>query len=185
MTLKEYQSQTLRSCNDLGSEPLNLAHMVLGIFSEFNEFLAADVNEDVVNLKEEVADKFWYISNYCNFRGYDLQTIYNNRRDFIENEILGKTGGFIYSLSQLQDLVKKNLVYNKEINREIEEDLLKRILYFLEEWCYDINIPLTEESLEDILEKNINKLKARFPDKFTEENAINRNLEVERKILEA
>lgn len=35
-----------------------------------------------------------------------------------------------------------------------------------------------------ILEKNIAKLKARYPDKFNSENAINRDLEAERKTLE-
>lgn len=37
---------------------------------------------------------------------------------------------------------------------------------------------------EDDLETNIAKLKARYPDKFTSENAINRDLEAERQILE-
>jgi hypothetical protein len=36
----------------------------------------------------------------------------------------------------------------------------------------------------DDLERNINKLKLRFPDKFTEEKALNRDLDGERKILE-
>jgi len=39
-------------------------------------------------------------------------------------------------------------------------------------------------SIEDLMELNINKLKARYPDKFTSENAINRDLEAERNILE-
>ena len=37
---------------------------------------------------------------------------------------------------------------------------------------------------EDDLETNIAKLKARYPDKFNNENAINRDVETERKILE-
>ena len=37
---------------------------------------------------------------------------------------------------------------------------------------------------EEILESNINKLKHRFPDKFSSEKALNRDLEGERKILE-
>jgi len=31
---------------------------------------------------------------------------------------------------------------------------------------------------------NIEKLKARYPDKFTSDKAINRNLDIERKVLE-
>ena len=38
--------------------------------------------------------------------------------------------------------------------------------------------------LEEILQTNIDKLRVRFPEKFTKENALNRNLEQERKTLE-
>lgn len=41
-----------------------------------------------------------------------------------------------------------------------------------------------EGSWDDDLEKNIAKLKKRYPDKFTSERAINRDVESERKILE-
>jgi hypothetical protein len=39
-------------------------------------------------------------------------------------------------------------------------------------------------NMEDILDTNIAKLEARYPEKFTEEAALNRNLEAEREILE-
>lgn len=39
-------------------------------------------------------------------------------------------------------------------------------------------------SFEDIMETNMAKLKKRFPEKFTEEAAINRNVEAEREVLE-
>lgn len=35
-----------------------------------------------------------------------------------------------------------------------------------------------------VMERNIEKLKARYPDKFTEDKATNRDLDTERKILE-
>jgi hypothetical protein len=43
---------------------------------------------------------------------------------------------------------------------------------------------LNEWDLESILEININKLKIRFPEKFTNDLAINRDLIEERKTLE-
>ena len=39
-------------------------------------------------------------------------------------------------------------------------------------------------TFEEIMEKNIEKLKARYGDKFTEKSALNRDLEQERKTLE-
>ena len=40
-------------------------------------------------------------------------------------------------------------------------------------------------TFEKIMDKNIAKLKARYPDKFSESDAVNRNLKKERKILES
>ncbi len=34
---------------------------------------------DRVNIGEECADAWWYLSNYCNFRNYDLEELWNNR----------------------------------------------------------------------------------------------------------
>lgn len=51
-------------------------------------------------------------------------------------------------------------------------------------WYQAIAMDETGLRIEDILEKNINKLRARFPDKFTEERAIERDLNQERQILE-
>jgi NTP pyrophosphatase (non-canonical NTP hydrolase) len=51
-------------------------------------------------------------------------------------------------------------------------------------WYVAIGSDAVKIPLSDIQNTNIEKLKARFPDKFSEENAMNRNLETERKILE-
>jgi NTP pyrophosphatase (non-canonical NTP hydrolase) len=51
-------------------------------------------------------------------------------------------------------------------------------------WYQAIAMDETGLNLEDTLDKNINKLKARFPNKFSEERAIKRSLSTERGILE-
>ena len=51
-------------------------------------------------------------------------------------------------------------------------------------WYTAIAIDATGGNWEDVLDTNIKKLKARYPDKFTSDNAINRNTHNERKILE-
>ena len=43
---------------------------------------------------------------------------------------------------------------------------------------------LNKIDIEKILESNINKLRARFGDKFTSERALNRDIKLERTILE-
>lgn len=51
-------------------------------------------------------------------------------------------------------------------------------------WYSAIAIDATNGNWDQILETNIAKLKHRYPDKFTSENAINRDLVAEREILE-
>jgi hypothetical protein len=51
-------------------------------------------------------------------------------------------------------------------------------------WYSAIAIDATNGNWSQILETNIAKLKHRYPDKFTSENAINRDVVAERKILE-
>jgi NTP pyrophosphatase (non-canonical NTP hydrolase) len=51
-------------------------------------------------------------------------------------------------------------------------------------WYIAIGVDETGGNFEAVLDKVIAKLKARYPNKFTTEDAINRNLEIERLILE-
>lgn len=174
MTLAEYQHQSKRTCPTLGSDKIDLAHMVLGICSEYSEYLEACEKLDYINVGEELADSLWYISNYCTFRGYNFSEIYENRA--IEEGLEEKT---TYNTSKLQDLVKKYVAYNKPININDEVTILKALC-----WSINDSIEFYELKIPTILENNINKLKVRFPEKFTEENALNRDLEGERKELE-
>lgn len=51
-------------------------------------------------------------------------------------------------------------------------------------WYQAIGIDTLGGDFESVLRTNIEKLRARFPDKFTNESAINRNTDREREILE-
>lgn len=166
MTLQEYQLSAKRTCPSLGSDKLDLSHMVLGIFSEFEEYHNAT---DWVNKIEEVTDIMWYLANYCTFRGHDLSTIWNSKKPTIKR--------FTLNVSVLQDIVKKYIAYNKEINTITELEVLLNI-------CWNLSSMYADTNIEQALQNNIDKLKVRYPDKFSEELAINRNLEMERKELE-
>lgn len=81
---------------------------------------------------------------------------------------------------ELIDQIKKHLIYGKEIDRTnvIEEvgDLL---------WYCNLALDAVGASFSDAFTANIEKLKKRYPDKFTSEAALNRDLDGERKVLEA
>lgn len=176
MKIQVFKEQCKRTCPTLdGGIKLDLAHMVLGMNTEIVELREAIRNKDSVNIQEELSDFLWYFCNYKNFRGYS-EYIY-------EEQELTSNYAIIYKLydrvSQLQDLIKKFVAYNKEINTEIELFLLNEIYQYILTIAYSYGV-----DIEDGLEKNIAKLKKRYPEKFDENLAINRDLETERKILE-
>ena len=166
MQIDNYQIESKRTCPSLGSDKLDLSHMVLGILSEFEEYINCT---DDVNKSEECSDIMWYISNYCTFREWDLDDLWKNKNP--------NGNSFIVNVSILQDIVKKFIAYNKKIDVEKEYDILTGLISNV----YDMYDGI---DYEKSLENNINKLKVRFPEKFTEENALNRNLKEERKVLE-
>ena len=166
MTFKEYQKQAKRTCPTLGSEKLDLAHMVLGIHSEYNEWITAT---DEVNESEELADMLWYLANYCTFRNYSFERLFD-----VE---LSNTLGITFNSSKLQDLVKKYIAYNKEISISEESALLENL-------AFNIKKLYGETDIFQSLQNNIDKLRVRFPEKFDEELAKNRDLAAERKELE-
>ena len=51
-------------------------------------------------------------------------------------------------------------------------------------WYEALALDETGTNFETVMRTNLQKLKARFPEKFTEHHAINRDLQTERKILE-
>ena len=74
---------------------------------------------------------------------------------------------------------KKHIYYGKDLDKtNVAEELADQI------W-YAVNLARIENiDLVKALQNNIAKLKVRFPEKFTEQNAIERNLEAERVELE-
>ena len=73
MTTQEHALNATRTLPDLGSAELNLSHMALGLAGELGEIVNCTGTElkikiDNTNLKEELGDIYWYLSNYCNLR---------------------------------------------------------------------------------------------------------------------
>lgn len=93
--------------------------------------------------------------------------------------ILHALMGVTTECGELMDQLKKHLIYGKpldDVNIFEEDGDLRWYLALLEFAC-----GYTADAAQ---EANINKLKARYPEKFNEIEALNRDLEKERKILE-
>ena len=170
MNTKQYQQEAKRTCASLGSKKLDLAHVALGVNSEVEELQDAINNDDMVNAQEEIGDMFFYIANCFTFLDLEMSNmsyLIPKSQDYVKE---------LYKLSaKFQDDVKKHIAYGKEL-KTLNLTTLQLTLMEL--------ITLYDFDGSEILNKNIEKLKKRFPDKFTEEKAINRDTEAERKILE-
>lgn len=93
--------------------------------------------------------------------------------------ILHALMGITTECGELMDQLKKHLIYAKPldlINIMEEDGDLRWYLALLEFAC--------NYTADQSQERNIKKLRARFPNKFTEFDALHRNLDNERKILE-
>lgn len=116
-----------------------------------------------------------------------------NNLEFVENakrtespnffqpnpRILHAAMGCVTESAEMMDALKKQMYYGRDLDitnvQEESGDLLWYLALLFDELGTDF---------ETEMERVIAKLKARFPDKFEEGKAFNRDLDTERKILE-
>lgn len=87
--------------------------------------------------------------------------------------------GLATEAGEIQDQLKKVLFYGKPLDKVNLAEELGDLF-----WYAAIMADALGVSFDEIQEKNIAKLKARYGEKFSEAAALTRNLSVERKILE-
>lgn len=93
----------------------------------------------------------------------------------IEHAIMG----LVTESGELMDVVKKTKLYNREVDKVNLVEEMGDVMWYLAVMADALGV-----TFEDAWQKNINKLRARFPEKFDLDQAINRDLDIERKILE-
>lgn len=174
-SLEEYQTHAQRTCADLGTKKLNNLHMKMGLVTELAE--AIDVYKkkiaykkdiDYVNLQEElIGDVFWYAVNYCRINKIKLPALPESLYDCQGQKPSYTDERYV---KFLMDLLKMSLKPKKNISMMMIKIFI--MSYYLD---FDFYQSLTN---------NINKLMVRYPEKFDTDNAINRDLETERKRLE-
>lgn len=87
--------------------------------------------------------------------------------------------GLMSEVGEIADALKKVLIYGKDL------DLVNLVEEHADEsWYMALLIDAVGSSFEESWAKNIAKLRARFPDKFTQEAALHRDLAAERRALE-
>lgn len=87
--------------------------------------------------------------------------------------------GLSTEANELLDQMKKVIFYGKPIDKVNLKEEVGDVL-----WYCAVILDTLGVSFEEAMQTNIDKLRKRYGDKFTEEAAINRNVEEERIILE-
>lgn len=166
MNLETYREEVKRTVAKLDSRELDILHMKLGIATEvgelydiFKKHIAYGKELDLVHLQEELGDICFYVANHANFIN-----------------------------AKLTDEDDPQITYAGDSLHEVISDLLDV------EWNYldpHEQITLVMQicdyfglDFEKTLEKNINKLRARYKESFSVKEAINRDVKNERQILE-
>ena len=103
----------------------------------------------------------------------------NNRLDSEKIRLLHAAMGMQTEAAEFTDMLKKHIFYGKPL----DEVNLKEELFDMT-WYMAIALDVLGYTFEEGFKTNIDKLKARYPEKFTERAATNRNLLKEREILE-
>lgn len=81
--------------------------------------------------------------------------------------------------NELLDAFKKHIFYKKPLDVVNLGEEIADMMWYLTNLSR-----LLDMDVETLLQNNIDKLRVRFPDKFTSEKALNRSLDAERKELE-
>ena len=89
-----------------------------------------------------------------------------DKHSLILNGVMGLNG----EAGECIDIVKKHLFQGHELDRECLIEELGDVAWYLAVCCEGIGV-----SLEEVMERNIEKLKARYPEGFDKARSINRN----------
>lgn len=87
--------------------------------------------------------------------------------------------GLCTESSEFLDMLKKHLNYGKPFDKVNAVEEIGDQFWYLAIACDALGV-----SFEEVMERNIAKLKARYGEKYSDDKAINRDLKTERNILE-
>ena len=88
-----------------------------------------------------------------------------NKKDVLINGVMGLCG----ESGECIDLVKKHLAQGHELDREKLVKELGDVAWYLAETAYALDV-----DLETVLQGNLNKLRARYPEGFDKEKSVDR-----------
>ncbi len=120
-----------------------------------------------------------YIEKALRTDNLDIESIKERLQNKELIRLLHSAMGLSTEANEFLDMLKKHIYYGKPLDLvNVKEEIGDTL------WYCAIAIDVLQTTMEEVMTVNIEKLKARYPEKFTSEKAINRDLNEERKILE-
>ncbi|AYF44914.1 MULTISPECIES: nucleoside triphosphate pyrophosphohydrolase family protein [Halobacteriovorax] len=120
-----------------------------------------------------------YMSDAIRTESRDFDAMNTRLLDDGVKRLLHAGIGISTEAGEFLDALKKHIFYGKELDRVNLAEELGDLFWYMAIVGDELGI-----KFEDVMERNITKLKARYGEKFSEEKADKRDLESERKILE-
>ncbi len=120
-----------------------------------------------------------YIKNAIKTESRDFKAI-GERLQRVENQRLLHAGiGLATEAGEFLDALKKHIYYGKDLDKVNLQEELGDLFWYCAIIADELGVDFSE-----VMTRNIDKLKARYGDKFSEASAEKRDLERERQILE-
>jgi NTP pyrophosphatase (non-canonical NTP hydrolase) len=142
----------------------------LDMYGDFIEEIDAELKNR--GLRPEPMFGFEYIQSVKRSESPHFDACMNQR-------ILHGAMGVCTEAGEIMDAVKKSLFYNRVLDRANLIEEMGDAFWYLALMADELGV-----SFEEIWERNINKLKLRYPEQFTPEAAQNRDIAKERTALE-
>lgn len=106
------------------------------------------------------------------------EAIVNVSLSEIDSRLLHAAMGLDTESGEFMDALKRWVFYGKPYDPDNLKEEIGDILWYAAQACNALGI-----DMQDVMDSNIRKLKRRYPDKFSADKAINRDLEAEREAL--
>ena len=192
-SLEEYRVLAARTLPDLGGIGNNLLHMEAGIAGEFlgetvdilKKTFAYKKPLDKVHLGEELADTVWYCAGVETINKLpEMEMCFDEESLAIVENIKNQTITYIKERVEIRKSTTETeclgvILANKGAVDSTNRGAILAIIGLCMSICEVLNIDFWQA-----LTNNISKLQVRYPEKFTEEAALNRDLAAERVELE-
>ena len=124
-------------------------------------------------------DSKQYIKDATRTESNNFEAIAERMKDHGTICLMHGAIGLTTEAGEFIDALKKHVYYGKELDRVNLAEEMGDLFWYLAIIADELKV-----DFESVMKTNIDKLRARYGEKFSEEKAENRDLQAEREILE-